>query len=69
MNDDIHYLQGNETILEELYHILSTFLVSKTQLVLTSDRPFPELKQFLEILKSHYELCLEVYLHKRGYGI
>jgi chromosomal replication initiator protein len=62
--DDIQFLQGKEMILGELYHTFNAFLVSKKQLVLTSDRPLPELKQLGERLLSLLEpFCLTtVYL-------
>lgn len=60
--DDIQFLAGKERSQEEFFHTFNTLLDLQSQIVLTSDRPACEIKNFEPRLISRFESGLTVEL-------
>ena len=60
--DDIQFLAGKERSQEEFFHTFNTLLDLQSQIVLTSDRPASEFKQFEPRMISRFESGLAVEL-------
>lgn len=60
--DDIQFLAGKERSQEEFFHTFNTLLDLQSQIVLTSDRPASEIKQFEPRMISRFESGLAVEL-------
>ena len=60
--DDIQFLGGKERTQDEFFHTFSTLLNTRTQIVLTSDRPAHEITRLEPRLVSRFESGLTVEL-------
>lgn len=60
--DDIQFLAGKERTQEEFFHTFNTLLDTKSQVVLSSDRPACEITQFESRMISRFESGLTVEL-------
>ncbi|MGE9266702.1 MAG: chromosomal replication initiator protein DnaA [Verrucomicrobiales bacterium] len=65
--DDVQFLSGKEKSQEEFFHTFNALLNSQTQIVLTSDRPAPEIQTFEARLVSRFESGLTVELQPPGF--
>lgn len=65
--DDIQFIAGKERTQDEFFHTFSALLNTQTQLVLTCDRPAPEIQQLEPRLVSRFESGLTVELQPPGF--
>jgi chromosomal replication initiator protein len=65
--DDIQFLAGKERTQDEFFHTFSGLLNTRTQLVLTCDRPAHEIQQLEPRLVSRFESGLTVELQTPGF--
>lgn len=65
--DDIQFLVGKEKTQEEFFHTFNVLLNSQTQVVVTCDRPAPEIQTMEPRLVSRFESGLTVELQPPGF--
>lgn len=65
--DDIQFLAGKEKTQDEFFHTFSTLLNTQTQIILTCDRPAPEIQTLEPRLVSRFESGLTVELQPPGF--
>jgi len=65
--DDIQFLAGKERTQDEFFHTFSTLLNSQTQVIITCDRPAPEIQTLEPRLISRFESGLTVELQPPGF--
>lgn len=65
--DDIQFLAGKERTQDEFFHTFNALLNSQTQVILTCDRPAPEIQTLEPRLVSRFESGLTVELQPPGF--
>ena len=65
--DDIQFLAGKEKTQDEFFHTFNVLLNSQTQVILTCDRPAPEIQTLEPRLVSRFESGLTVELQPPGF--
>ena len=65
--DDIQFLAGKEKTQEEFFHTFNVLLNSQTQVLVTCDRPAPEIQNLEPRLVSRFESGLTVQLQPPGF--
>ncbi|MFT6178664.1 MAG: chromosomal replication initiator protein [Paracoccaceae bacterium] len=65
--DDIQFLAGKERTQDEFFHTFNALLNSQTQVILTCDRPAPEIQTLEPRLISRFESGLTVELQPPGF--
>jgi chromosomal replication initiator protein len=65
--DDIQFLAGKERTQDEFFHTFNVLLNSQTQVILTCDRPAPEIQTLDPRLISRFESGLTVELQPPGF--
>lgn len=65
--DDIQFLAGKERTQDEFFHTFNALLNSQTQVILTCDRPAPEIQTLDPRLVSRFESGLTVELQSPGF--
>lgn len=65
--DDIQFLAGKEKTQDEFFHTFNALLNSRTQVILTCDRPAPEIQTLEPRLVSRFESGLTVELQPPGF--
>jgi chromosomal replication initiator protein len=65
--DDIQFLAGKEKTQDEFFHTFNALLNSQTQVILTCDRPAPEIQTLEPRLVSRFESGLTVELQPPGF--
>lgn len=65
--DDIQFIAGKERTQDEFFHTFNALLNSQTQLILTCDRPAPEIQTLEPRLISRFESGLTVELQPPGF--
>ena len=65
--DDVQFLAGKERTQDEFFHTFNALLSSQTQVILTCDRPAPEIQTLDPRLISRFESGLTVELQPPGF--
>lgn len=65
--DDIQFFAGKEKTQEEFFHTFNALLSSRTQVIVTCDRPAPEIQMLEPRLVSRFESGLTVELQPPGF--
>ncbi|MBP5402069.1 MAG: chromosomal replication initiator protein DnaA [Treponema sp.] len=67
--DDIHFLQGKESLQEETFHTFNALNERGAQMVFTCDRPINELKGIEERLKTRFSSGVCIDMQPPGYEV
>ncbi|WP_407434499.1 chromosomal replication initiator protein DnaA [Treponema sp.] len=67
--DDIHFLQGKESLQEETFHTFNSLNERGAQMVFTCDRPINELKGIEDRLKTRFSSGVCIDMQPPGYEV
>ena len=58
MMDDVQFIAGKDSTMEEMFHTFNTLYETRKQIVFTADRPPKEMLKLEDRLKTRFEWCL-----------